>query len=98
MRLICAILDERFPDSPHTPHAELMQHVTDRPGHDRRYDVATDKIEAELGWQPQHDLDQGLRDTVDWYLNNGDWITAVTGGEGFADWMNENYTKRGNGK
>lgn len=98
VRRICAILDDRFPDSPHVPHADLMQHVTDRPGHDRRYDIATDKIEAELGWQPQHDLDQGLRSTVDWYLNNGDWITSVTGGAGFEDWINENYTKRGNDK
>jgi dTDP-glucose 4,6-dehydratase len=98
VRRICAILDERFPNSPHAPHAKLMQHVSDRPGHDRRYDVTTGKIEAQLGWQPQHDLDQGLRDTVDWYLQNGGWITAVTGGEGFANWMNENYTQRGAGK
>ena len=98
VRRICAILDERFPDSPHAPHADLMQHVTDRPGHDRRYDVTTEKIETELGWQPQHDLNQGLRDTVDWYLQNSDWITAVTGGEGFANWMNENYTQRGTDK
>ena len=98
VRQICAILDERFPASPHTPHADLMQHVTDRPGHDRRYDITTGKIETELGWQPQHDLDQGLRGTVDWYLGNSAWITAVTGGAGFDDWMNKNYTQRGAGK
>lgn len=95
VRLICAIMDEHFPDSPHRPHADLMQFVADRPGHDRRYDVSTTKIEDELGWQPQHNLDQGLRSTVAWYLEHGDWITAVTGGEVFAQWVNKNYTQRG---
>lgn len=93
--LICRILDEQFPDSPYTPHAGLMQHVADRPGHDRRYDVATDKIESELGWQPQHDLELGLRSTVDWYLHNSDWVTAVTGSNSYTQWIDRNYTYRG---
>lgn len=95
VRLICAILDEHFPDSPHYPHADLIQFVADRPGHDRRYDVSTTKMEDELGWQPQYNLDQGLHNTVAWYLKNSNWITAVTGGESFANWINENYTQRG---
>lgn len=95
VRLICAILDEHFPDSPHTPHAGLMQFVADRPGHDRRYDVSTAKIEQELGWQPLHDLEQGLRRTVNWYLQNGEWIQTVTGKDSYAQWMDQNYTHRG---
>jgi dTDP-glucose 4,6-dehydratase len=95
VHLICALLDQRFPDSPYTPHARLIQYVADRPGHDRRYDVDTTKIETELGWQPRHDLEQGLRDTVDWYLAHPDWVTTVTGGGDFARWLELNYTQRG---
>jgi dTDP-glucose 4,6-dehydratase len=59
----------------------LIQYVVDRPGHDRRYALDSDKIKKELGWQPQHSLDAGLRDTINWYRANTKWIAGVRGGE-----------------
>ncbi len=84
---ICDILDEIFPfsDCPlstiHHPqlvsHHELIAFVTDRPGHDRRYAMDTSKISRELGWHPQTGFQNGLADTVRWYLENQKWIDAV---------------------
>jgi dTDP-glucose 4,6-dehydratase len=71
---LCAILDERRPGA--SPHADLIEFVTDRPGHDRRYAVDTAKI-AGLGWAPRQSLRTGLETTVDWYLANPDWVGAV---------------------
>ena len=92
---ICALLDEFRPDSPHRPHAKLITHVTDRPGHDRRYAMNITKIKTELGWSPRHSLASGLRATVQWYLAHPDWITAIRQQGGYQDWLNKNYTKRG---
>jgi len=63
---ICAILDELKPKA--TPYSELITHVTDRPGHDRRYAIDATKIHHELGWLPQETFATGLRKTVEWYL------------------------------
>ena len=71
---LCAILDERRPGA--SPHADLIEFVTDRPGHDRRYAVDTAKI-AGLGGAPRQSLRTGLETTVDWYLANPDWVGAV---------------------
>lgn len=73
VRSICRILDEVVPDSPHKPHADLISYVDDRPGHDLRYSVDFQKTSDELGWSPSLDFDQGLRQTVSWYLQNRDW-------------------------
>jgi dTDP-glucose 4,6-dehydratase len=59
----------------------LLSYVKDRPGHDRRYALACDKIERELGWKPAISLDEGLRETVEWYRTNTKWLTGVRGGE-----------------
>ena len=67
---ICQILDEMVPDSPHRPHKNLIQFVTDRPGHDRRYAIDASKIQNQLGWKPQESFETGLRKTVCWYLDN----------------------------
>ena len=74
VRTLCAILDDRRPAG--APHADLIEFVTDRPGHDRRYAVDTTKI-AGLGWAPRQSLRSGLEATVDWYLENQDWADAV---------------------
>jgi dTDP-glucose 4,6-dehydratase len=71
---LCTILDDRRPGA--SPHADLIEFVTDRPGHDRRYAVDTAKI-ADLGWAPRQSLRTGLETTVDWYLANPDWVGAV---------------------
>jgi len=93
--MICALLDEFKPDSAHVPHQELKKYVTDRPGHDRRYAMNISKIERELGWQPKYDLSTGLRKTVEWYLANHEWITAIRQQKQFNEWVNQNYSGRG---
>lgn len=80
VRAICAALDEMLPDSPNRPHARLIEFVTDRPGHDARYAIDATKIRNELGWQPRHDFEDGLRQTVRWYLDNRGWWERVMSG------------------
>lgn len=61
--------------------AALLTHVTDRPGHDRRYAVTTDKAREQLGWEPQHDFDAGLASTIAWYEQHRSWCERITSGE-----------------
>lgn len=95
---ICAVLDEYYPDSPITPHAKLISYVKDRPGHDRRYAMDISKISGELGWKPKESLATGLRKTIDWYLAHMDWVEEITGEPQFSEWMDKNYTMRGEAK
>lgn len=78
VQTICAILDELVPLT--TSYAELITHVTDRPGHDRRYAIDASKIERELGWTPQESFESGIRKTVQWYLANQHWCQRVQDG------------------
>jgi dTDP-glucose 4,6-dehydratase len=77
---ICRLLDEFLPNSANRPHEKLIQFVTDRPGHDARYAIDASKIRTELGWQPRHSFDSGLRDTVRWFLDNRPWWERVMSG------------------
>ena len=72
---ICDLLEELAPHKPEgvLRYADLITHVTDRPGHDQRYAIDASKIQRELGWQPQETFTSGLRKTVAWYLANRDW-------------------------
>jgi dTDP-glucose 4,6-dehydratase len=75
---------------------ESVNHVTDRPGHDRRYSIACDKARAELGWTPVIAFETGLRETVDWYRDNIAWWAKIKHGtEEFADWRQRWYDERG---
>lgn len=77
---LCALLDERLPDSPHRPHAQLKTFVDDRPGHDWRYAIDASKIRDQLGWKPHESFEGGMRRTLDWYLDNLDWCETVKTG------------------
>jgi dTDP-glucose 4,6-dehydratase len=78
---VSAVMDELLPDAPNVPHASLIAHVTDRPGHDHRYAMDTSKIGRELKWQPRQSFDGGLRDTVAWYLANRQWWERILSGD-----------------
>ncbi|MEJ8568894.1 dTDP-glucose 4,6-dehydratase [Elongatibacter sediminis] len=80
VRAICAALDARVPDSGFGDRTQLIEHVTDRPGHDRRYAIDCSKLSTELGWNPSVDFETGLAQTVDWYLENTRWVERVRDG------------------
>ncbi len=94
VELLCSLLDELLPNSPHVPRRKLITFVTDRPGHDRRYAINADKIERELGWRPAETFSTGLRRTVEWYLAHQDWVAQVTSGA-YRQWIDQNYAHRG---
>ena len=89
---VCRLLDELRPD-PAGPHARLITHVKDRPGHDRRYAIDARKIERELGWRPAETFDSGIRKTVQWVLDHGDWIARVQSGA-YREWVSTHYGAR----
>lgn len=93
VKTICKILDEK--DLPHKPHEDLITYVKDRPGHDRRYAMNIDKIYRELDWQPKYDLEEGLKKTVEWYLENTDWLQAIIKEKDYQKWVQLNYQQRG---
>lgn len=77
VHLICNILQKKVPNNNIEHYKTLITHINDRPGHDLRYGINADKIKTSLGWQPKVSFAQGLELTVDWYLNNGDWLKTV---------------------
>ena len=89
VKTVCALLDELRP-SALGPYERLITYVTDRPGHDRRYAIDARKIERELGWRPAETFQTGIRKTVQWYLDNPDWVARVQSGA-YRDWLNKHY-------
>ncbi len=98
---VCALLDELAPaparevrqiqsGQPVRHYAELITHVADRPGHDRRYAIDARKIERELGWKPAETFETGIRKTVQWYLAHPDWVAGVLDGS-YRDWVARQY-------
>jgi dTDP-glucose 4,6-dehydratase len=88
VRQICAILDDLKPAQ--RPYESLITFVKDRPGHDRRYAMDIAKIERELGWLPRETFASGLRKTIEWYLDNLEWVEHVTSGS-YREWINLQY-------
>jgi len=87
VRTVCGILGDLVPGRDYT---ELITFVPDRPGHDRRYAIDASKIASELGWAPEQTFASGMRQTVQWYLDNRAWLAAVTSGE-YQQWISLNY-------
>ena len=94
MHTLCDILDECQPNSPYSPHQELIRLVPDRPGHDRRYAIDITKINQELGWEPRQSLASGLLKTVEWYLSHPEWINAIRQQGEYQGWIKLNYKAR----
>lgn len=90
---IVKILDEEYPRGDGKSYSEQITFVKDRPGHDLRYAIDASKIKKELGWVPSFNFDQGIRDTVLWYLNNEEWVRNVKNGS-YQDWIKQNYEER----
>ena len=87
---LCAILDELSPRADGKSYAEQITYVTDRPGHDRRYAIDASKINRELGWKPAETFETGIRKTVQWYLDNQEWVKNITTGA-YKDWVTKQY-------
>ncbi len=90
---VCALLDELRSRGDDKSYCEQITYVTDRPGHDRRYAIDAGKIERELGWKPAETFETGIRKTVQWYLENQDWVANVQSGA-YREWVEKNYTGR----
>ncbi|HEX5655217.1 MAG TPA: dTDP-glucose 4,6-dehydratase [Chitinophagaceae bacterium] len=80
VKLLCRLMDEKLGNAPGTSE-QLITYVKDRPGHDHRYAIDASKINQELGWKPTVTFEEGLSQTIDWYLQNGEWLKHVTSGE-----------------
>ena len=90
VKRLCAIMDEKLDRKTGTSQ-ELITFVKDRAGHDMRYAIDATKIKNELGWEPSLKFEEGLEKTVDWYLNNEEWIKNVTSGE-YQKYYEEHYS------
>jgi len=87
---VCALLDELRPRADGKPYQDQITYVTDRPGHDRRYAIDARKLERELGWKPAETFESGIRKTVQWYLDNPDWVAHVQSGA-YREWVQKQY-------
>jgi dTDP-glucose 4,6-dehydratase len=100
---ICNILNEMYPvmentglrniSPPIKQYSDLITFVSDRPGHDRRYAINSDKLKNDLGWKQRWSFEEGLRGTIGWYLKNSAWVSMVRSGD-YQKWVETNYLKR----
>ena len=92
VKLLSKIMDEKLGNTPGTSE-KLITYVKDRPGHDRRYAIDSTKINKELSWKPSVTFEEGLSQTIDWYLQNEKWLKHVTSGA-YQNYYEEQYQKR----
>jgi dTDP-glucose 4,6-dehydratase len=92
VKLLCRLMDEKLGREPGTSE-QLIAYVKDRPGHDRRYAIDATKINRELGWKPSVTFEQGLGETIDWYLANTEWLEHVTSGT-YQSYYENMYAQR----
>ncbi len=90
VKTVCALLDELRPKADGSAYFAQVTYVKDRPGHDRRYAIDASKIHRELGWKPAETFDTGIRKTVQWYLDNADWVAHVQSGD-YRNWIGQQY-------
>ena len=88
------MLDAQLPESNYVPHFDLVHHVKDRPGHDRRYAMNIQKVRDDLGWEPEISLEEGVRKTTTWYVENQDWVEKVRTKSEYQTWVKDNYQER----
>ncbi|MFZ5571238.1 MAG: dTDP-glucose 4,6-dehydratase [Thermodesulfobacteriota bacterium] len=93
---LCRLLDKRL-NRGQEDSRQLIRLVADRPGHDRRYAIDATKIRTELGWTPQFGFEDGIKQTVEWYLTHMDWVDSVRSGK-YREWIEANYTRRDKGE
>ena len=93
VNLLCGELDRLHPRADGASYRRQINYVKDRPGHDRRYAINADKIQAELGWAPLESFESGMRKTIDWYLSNQDWVNDIMS-EKYGEWIALNYANR----
>jgi dTDP-glucose 4,6-dehydratase len=92
IRLLCKLLDEKLHREPGTS-SQLITFVKDRAGHDLRYAIDSSKLQKKLGWSPSVTFEEGLDKTVDWYLDNQEWLDHVTSGD-YQKYYDNQYVKR----
>ena len=92
---VCALLEELAPNKPQgvESYIDLISYVKDRPGHDLRYAIDASKIQQELNWTPQEVFETGLRKTVQWYLDNQEWVKNIESGE-YKNWIQKQYQSK----
>lgn len=90
VHIVCDLLNEMQPRADGKKYQEQITFVTDRPGHDRRYAIDANKIASDLGWKPAETFETGIRKTVQWYLDNQQWVQNVQSGA-YKDWLNKQY-------
>ena len=90
VQTVCKLLDELRPKADGSSYATQISYVTDRPGHDRHYAIDARKIERELGWKPAETFETGIRKTVQWYLDNPEWVANVQSGA-YREWVAKQY-------
>ena len=90
--LICEILEQLRSKKPHgvNQYSDLIQCIDDRPGHDFRYAIDSSKIKNDLGWSPRESFSSGLHKTIQWYLNNKEWVKESSG-KSFIEWVKVQY-------
>jgi len=93
VRLLCKLMDDKL-GNPAGTSEKLISFVKDRPGHDKRYAIDATKINKELGWKPSVTFEEGLSQTIDWYLQNSEWLKHVTSGE-YQNYYENMYHQRG---
>jgi dTDP-glucose 4,6-dehydratase len=87
---VCKILDELKPRADKKSYTALKTFVKDRPGHDKRYAINPEKLEKDIGWQPDFKFEKGLRQTIQWYLSNQSWVNNIISGE-YKNWVKAQY-------